>query len=81
MGRTGHWPVPAGDSPAGREGRQRTLWWIPSATVPGGESPPGTGESPVLPIFNCIVPVQCESSFRKASGSDVGGVQVWPVQM
>ena len=59
MGRTGHWPVPAGDSPAGREGRQETIWCVPSATVPSGESPLGTGESPVPPSFFCMDSVEC----------------------
>ena len=41
--------MPSGNLPDGREGQAADAMRDRSAQVPGGESPPGTGESPVLP--------------------------------
>src|SRR5438445_13383117 len=55
LGGTGHGPVPPGDSPSGMGRAPGANKELPSArgclTLPVGESPPGTGGSPVLPIF------------------------------
>src|SRR6266702_8135721 len=51
----GHWPVPPGDSPGGTETAPRANKDGPFAkrrrALPFGESPTGTGGSPVLPFF------------------------------
>ena len=54
-GSTGHWPVPSGDS---LDGMGRTPQTNGNSALPGrryslpvGESPTGTGGSPVPPIF------------------------------
>ena len=62
MGGTGDPPVPSGHWP---DGRERLLTWPRShkknwmsSLVPRGESPRGTGGSPVLPVrFAAILPV------------------------
>jgi hypothetical protein len=55
MGSTGDSPVPSGDSPDGmtaaRLGSNKYRPFLsPPLVIPVGESPTGTGESPVLPI-------------------------------
>ena len=54
VGSTGHWPVPGGDPPLGREQTPelfRTLLGkVGRLPVPSGQWPDGTGGSPVLPI-------------------------------
>src|SRR6266566_9797156 len=55
LGRTGHRPVPSGDSPDGMATTPTTngnaVIPIAGCAIPVGESPTATGESPVLPIF------------------------------
>jgi len=55
LGSTGHWPVPPGDSPGGMGSAPRSNKKGPFESsglgLPVGESPTGTGGSPVLPIF------------------------------
>jgi len=55
MGSTGHWPVPSGDSPDGTgrasSANEDSQVLGVALLVPVGGSPTGTGESPVLPIF------------------------------
>ena len=53
MGSTGHWPVPSGDPPDGMETgvrpRNSSQSVIHNPALPVGESPTGTGGSPVPP--------------------------------
>ena len=53
MGGTGDSPVSVGDPPAGMESvkamRSALRLVVNSLALPSGESPDGTGESPVLP--------------------------------
>src|SRR6266446_1152137 len=55
LGSTGHWPVAPGDSPDGTgsvpEASKARPLGRRRLTLPVGESPTGTGGSPVLPIF------------------------------
>jgi len=54
-GSTGHWPVPPGDSPgetgSATGGNKDRRFGSSRFALPLGESPSGTGGSPVLPIF------------------------------
>ncbi len=60
MGSTGHRPVPPGDSPGGKAKTTQRDKVSHSArvhpTVPFGESPNGTGESPVPPLVIYVNP-------------------------
>ena len=55
LGRTGHWPVPPGDSPGVMgsvpRGNEDGSFAKSRRALPVGGSPTGTGGSPVLPIF------------------------------
>ena len=81
LGGTGHWPVPAGDSPDGTATRLRVR---KDAAVldlvsvhPVGESPTGAGESSAPPIFRalsrCVLAVLLAVSI---TGSATAGVRV-----
>jgi hypothetical protein len=55
LGRTGHWPVPPGDSPGGMgsapRGNEDGSCAKSRRALPVGGSPTGTGDPPVPPIF------------------------------
>src|SRR5258708_7689408 len=64
LGSTGHWPVPPGDSPGGTRsapgGNRDGPFERSCLDLSVGESPTGTGESPVLPIFRTRSELPCE---------------------
>src|SRR5436309_5665918 len=72
LGSTGHWPVPSGDSPDGmgraspanEDGLMPRAAWLVSV----GGSPTGTGESPVLRIFQTrpqFIPLLGQETVRR----------------
>ncbi|MDQ6630730.1 MAG: hypothetical protein M3Y82_03110 [Verrucomicrobiota bacterium] len=56
-GRTGHWPVSSGDSPdeTVEDHSSKDAFFSRPSVVPLGESPSGTGESPIPPILRCAL--------------------------
>jgi hypothetical protein len=72
LGSTGHWPVPPGDPPGGtRMAPAANKHWPIGRDrlgLPFGESPTGTGGSPVLPIFRRRAERLAQPMFACASG-------------
>ena len=70
MGGTGDPPVPSGHWPDGRKAMLLSRWphnsQRTSAPVPCGESPHGTGESPVLPVGCAAVASEFGFNWRTA---------------
>ena len=72
---TGHWPVPAGDSPGGTEKgparKNDVLSQITTSAIPVGGSPTGTGGSPVPPRVQKIsLPCEIAGQFRGRADRD-----------